>query len=58
MEGNTHRGEERRGRKSKWDRGGRSKGMLKIGHCEKNTSGAIIHLPLLKPHNEMVQWNH
>ena len=37
------------GEKSKWDGG---------GHCEKNTSGAIINLPLLKPHNEMVQWNH
>ena len=39
-------------------RRGRGKGMLKMGHCEKNTSGAIINLPLLKPHNEMVQWNH
>ena len=38
--------------------GGKGKGIMKMGLCEKNTLGATIDLPLLKPHNEVVQWNH
>ena len=60
VEGDQRANKGRRAEKgSGYGRGrGKRKGMLKMGHCEKNTLGAIIKLPLPKPHNEMVQWNH